>query len=76
LFDIAQELEKQTTDDEYFTSRGLYPNVDFYAGILLSALHIPENMYNVIIAISRSIGWIAHWREMMGEKVIKIYRPR
>lgn len=76
LFDIALEIERQALADTYFTSRGLYPNVDYYSGILLTAMHIPENMISVIIAISRSTGWIAHWREMMGDKVIKIYRPR
>lgn len=76
LFDVALEIERQALSDDYFTKRGLYPNVDYYCGILLTAMNIPENMINVIIAIARSTGWIAHWREMMGDKVIKIYRPR
>ena len=76
LFEIALEIERQALDDDYFTSRGVYPNVDYYCGIMLSAMHIPPNMFSVIIAISRSTGWIAHWREMMGDQVIKIYRPR
>ena len=76
LFEIALEIERQASADEYFTSRGVYPNVDYYCGILLAAMHIPANMISVIIAISRSTGWIAHWREMMGDQVIKIYRPR
>jgi len=53
--------------DDYYKKRCLYPNLDYYSGLLMQALHIPENMFNVIFAITRSIGWIANWREMMGE---------
>lgn len=63
-------------EDEYFIKRNLYPNLDFFSGLLMKVLHIPERMYNVIFVLARSAGWIAHWREMMGDKVIKIYRPR
>uniref|UniRef100_A0A7S3IQ05 Citrate synthase n=1 Tax=Strombidium inclinatum TaxID=197538 RepID=A0A7S3IQ05_9SPIT len=76
LFEIALEVERQALADDYFVSRGLYPNIDFYSGLLMRALHIPENMFNVIFAITRSIGWIANWREMMGAGPIKIFRPR
>ena len=76
LLEIALEVEKQATQDEYFISRGLYPNIDFFSGLLMQSLHFPKNMFNVIFAITRSIGWIAHWREMMGAPVIKIFRPR
>jgi len=76
LFDIALALEKAALNDQYFIQRKLYPNIDFYAGVLMQSIHIPENMFNIIFAIGRSVGWVSHWREMMGAKVIKIYRPR
>lgn len=76
LLEIALALEEQALQDDYFQKRGLYPNIDFYSGLLMKAIHIPENMFNVMFGISRSIGWIAHWREMMGDSAIKIYRPR
>lgn len=76
LFALAQELEKHALNDEYFQKRKLYPNVDFYSGIVLEAMNIPRNMFTVIFAMSRAIGWISQWREMMSEKVIKIGRPR
>ena len=76
LLNIALALEEQALADDYFIQRNLYPNIDFYSGLLMKSIHIPENMFNVIFSITRSIGWIAHWREMMGESVIKIYRPR
>jgi len=74
--EIALELEKQALQDEYFISRNLYPNVDFYSGIVLNALGIPKNMFTVIFALSRTIGWITQWREMFSEKGNKIGRPR
>ena len=76
LLEIALALEEQALKDDYFIQRNLYPNIDFYSGLLMKQIHIPENMFNVIFAITRSIGWIAHWREMMSDSVIKIYRPR
>lgn len=76
LFEIALEIERQALADDYFIKRNLYPNLDFYSGLLLKNLYIPQNMYNVIFAITRSIGWISHWKEMMGAQAIKIYRPR
>lgn len=76
LLEIALALEEQALQDEYFIRRGLYPNLDYFSGLLMKSIHIPVNMFNVIFAITRSVGWIAHWREMMGESAIKIYRPR
>jgi len=76
LLDIALALEEAALKDEYFQKRHLFPNIDFYSGLLMKSIHIPENMFNVIFAITRSMGWIAHWREMMSDSVIKIYRPR
>ena len=76
LLDIATELEKQALDDEYFTSRKLYPNVDFYSGLIYEAIGIPTGMFTVIFAIPRTSGWIAQWMEMNGDKEQKIARPR
>ena len=73
---IALALEEQALKDPYFVQRNLYPNLDYYSGLLMKQLMIPDTMFDVIFAITRSIGWIAHWREMMGDQVIKIYRPR
>ncbi len=76
LVEIARELEKQALDDEFFTSRKLYPNVDFYSGIIYEALGIPTNMFTVIFAIPRTAGWIAQWMEMQEDPETKIARPR
>ena len=76
LVEIARELEKQALDDEYFTSRKLYPNVDFYSGIIYEALEIPTDMFTVIFAIPRTAGWIAQWMEMKEDPEQKIARPR
>jgi len=76
LVEIARELEKQALDDEYFTERKLYPNVDFYSGIIYEALGIPTNMFTVIFAIPRTAGWIAQWMEMQEDPETKIARPR
>jgi len=76
LVEIARELEKQALEDEYFTSRKLYPNVDFYSGIIYEALGIPTNMFTVIFAIPRTAGWIAQWMEMQEDPETKIARPR
>ena len=65
LFDTAMELEKIVLEDEYYVSRNLYPNVDFYSGIILLAMGIPLNMFTVIFAMSRTVGWITHWNEMI-----------
>jgi citrate synthase len=76
LLDIALELEKIALEDDYFVSRKLYPNVDFYSGIILKAMGFPSHMFTVIFAIARTAGWIAHWKEMMSEPSMKIGRPR
>ncbi len=75
LLDIALELEQLALHDDYFIERHLYPNVDFYSGILYRALNIPENMFTVMFALARLPGWIAHWKEMIGTNT-KIVRPR
>lgn len=75
LLDVALELEKIALNDDYFISRNLYPNVDFYSGIVYRALGIPENMFTVMFALARLPGWIAHWKEMIGANT-KIVRPR
>jgi citrate synthase len=76
LLEIATELEKRALDDDYFTSRKLYPNVDFYSGLIYEALGIPSAMFTVIFAIPRTSGWIAQWMEMNGDSEQKIARPR
>jgi citrate synthase len=75
LLDIALELEETTLNDDFFVSRHLYPNVDFYSGILLRAIGIPLNMYTVMFAIGRMPGWIANWKELHDHK-LRISRPR
>jgi citrate synthase len=76
LVDIARELEKRALDDEYFTERKLYPNVDFYSGIIYEAMGIPTDMFTVIFAIPRTAGWVAQWMEMQEDPEKKIARPR
>ena len=76
LLDIALELEHIALNDDYFTEKQLYPNVDFYSGIILKAMGIPTNMFTVIFAIGRTVGWIAHWKEMISGDGRKIGRPR
>ena len=76
LFKLAKELEKIALEDEYFVEKKLYPNVDFYSGIIMKAIGIPMSMFTVIFAISRTIGWIAHWNEMHSDPDQKIGRPR
>jgi citrate synthase len=76
LLDIAVELEKRALDDDYFVSRKLYPNVDFYSGLIYQALNIPTDMFTVIFAIPRTSGWVAQWLEMVDDKEQKIARPR
>ncbi len=75
LLDVAQEVEHVATTDEYFIERHLYPNVDFYSGIIYRAIGIPENMFTVMFALARLPGWIAHWKEMIGCNT-RIVRPR
>ncbi|MEQ1917315.1 MAG: citrate/2-methylcitrate synthase, partial [Gallionella sp.] len=76
LFKLAMALEKIALSDPYFIERKLYPNVDFYSGIVLRALGIPTNMFTVIFAVGRTVGWISQWNEMIAEKGQKIGRPR
>jgi citrate synthase len=76
LLDIAKELEEAALKDSYFVERKLYPNVDFYSGIIYRALGFPTNMFTVLFAIGRLPGWIAHWKEMMEDGSTKIGRPR
>jgi citrate synthase len=76
LFELALRLEEIALKDEYFVSRKLYPNVDFYSGIIYSALNIPRSMYTVMFAIARTVGWVAHWLEMIGDPGMRIARPR
>ncbi len=76
LLDIATELEKHALDDDYFTERKLYPNVDFYSGLIYEALRIPTDMFTVIFAIPRTSGWIAQWMEQNLDPELKIARPR
>ncbi len=74
--DIALELEKRALNEEYFAKRKLYPNVDFYSGIIYQALGIPTNMFTVMFAIPRTVGWLAQWRELLQDPEQKIARPR
>ncbi len=76
LFLVAKELEKVALSDEYFTSRKLFPNVDFYSGITLSAMGFPTTMFTVLFALARTVGWISQWQEMMADPSQKIGRPR
>ena len=74
LLDTAMALEKVALEDEYFVQRNLYPNVDFYSGIIFLAMGIPMNMFTVIFAMARTIGWISQWNEMMSDSEAKIGR--
>ncbi len=76
LFDLSLKLEEIALKDDYFVSRKLYPNVDFYSGIIYSALGIPRSMFTVMFAIARTAGWVAHWQEMVSDPQMKIGRPR
>jgi citrate synthase len=76
LLDLAKGMEEIALKDEYFVSKKLYPNVDFYSGIIYRAMGIPTNMFTVMFALGRLPGWIAHWKEMVEDKDTKIARPR
>lgn len=76
LLDLAMELEKLALEDEYFVSRKLYPNVDFYSGIILKAMGFPVSMFTVLFAVARTVGWVAQWKEMIEDPGQKIGRPR
>ena len=76
MFDLALELEEIALKDDYFVEKNLYPNVDFYSGIIYRALGVPTSMFTVMFAIGRSVGWTAHWREMIADPEGRISRPR
>jgi citrate synthase len=76
LLNIAIELERIALEDEYFIDRKLFPNVDFYSGIILKAMGFPETMFTVLFAVARTVGWIAQWKEMIEEPSLRIGRPR
>ncbi|MCU7916806.1 MAG: citrate synthase [Candidatus Thiodiazotropha sp. (ex Dulcina madagascariensis)] len=76
MFELALRLEEIALKDDYFLARKLYPNVDFYSGIIYRALHIPNNMFTVMFAIARTVGWVSHWMEMMSDPLQRIGRPR
>jgi citrate synthase len=76
LLEVAKELERIALSDEYFISRKLYPNVDFYSGIILRAMGFPTSMFTVLFAVARTIGWISQWKEMIADEHQKIGRPR
>jgi citrate synthase len=76
IFEVALRLEQIAVEDDYFVERKLYPNVDYYSGIILRAMGIPMNMFTVIFALARTVGWISHWSEMMQDPESRIGRPR
>jgi len=76
LLDTAMELERIALQDDYFVAKKLYPNVDFYSGIILRAMGFPMSMFTVLFALARTAGWVAHWQEQLGESDQKIGRPR
>jgi len=75
-FELALRLEEIALSDEYFIQRKLYPNVDFYSGLIYKAIGIPTNMFTVMFAIARTVGWVAQWKEMIAEDNQRIGRPR
>ena len=76
LLEVAKKIEEVALTDEYFIKRKLYPNIDFYSGLILTALKIPKNMFTIIFVIGRSVGWISQWIELKNDKEMKIARPR
>jgi citrate synthase len=76
LLDMAMEMERIALTDEYFIQRKLYPNVDFYSGIILKAMGIPTSMFTVIFAVARTVGWVSQWKEMIEDPSQRIGRPR
>ncbi len=76
LLDIALALEEVALEDSYFVDRKLYPNVDFYSGLIYQALGFPVDMFTVLFAIPRTVGWLAHWQELLNDPAQKISRPR
>ncbi|CAI3924145.1 Citrate synthase (GltA) (PDB:3TQG) (PUBMED:25211225) [Commensalibacter communis] len=76
LLELAMELEKYALQDEYFVKRKLYPNVDFYSGIIFKAMGIPETMFTALFAVARTVGWVSQWKEAFNDPLRRIYRPR
>ena len=76
LLELAMELERIAVSDPYFVERKLYPNVDFYSGIILKAIGFPVSMFTVLFAVARTVGWVSQWKEMMEEPTNRIGRPR
>ena len=76
LLELAMELERITLEDDYFIERKLYPNVDFYSGIIFRALGLPPAMFTPVFAVARTVGWVAHWNEMIADPETRIFRPR
>ena len=76
LLELAMELERIALEDDYFVSKKLFPNVDFYSGIILQALGFPTSMFTVLFALARTVGWVGQWNEMIQDPSQKIARPR
>ena len=76
IFEVAQQLEEIALNDPYFIEKKLFPNVDFYSGVVLSAIGFPTNMFTVLFALARTVGWVAQWNEMISDPEQKIGRPR
>jgi len=76
LLDMAMEMERIALSDDYFISRKLYPNVDFYSGIILKAMGIPTSMFTVLFAVARTVGWVSQWKELIEDPSQRIGRPR
>jgi len=76
VLDTARELERVALSDPYFVDKKLYPNVDFYSGVILSAIGFPTTMFTVLFALARTVGWVAQWNEMISDPEQKIGRPR
>ena len=76
LLQVAKQLEEVALNDEYFVDKKLFPNVDFYSGIILEAMGFPTSMFTPIFALSRTVGWISQWKEMIADPQVKIGRPR
>ena len=76
LLELAMELERIALEDDYFAERKLFPNVDFYSGIILKAIGFPTSMFTVLFAVARTVGWVAQWKEMIEDPSQRIGRPR
>ena len=76
MLELAMELENMALNDQYFIDKKLYPNVDFYSGIILKAIGFPTSMFTVLFALARTVGWISQWKEMIEDPMYRIGRPR